>query len=84
MLENSATAAAPETLDTIQVIAVPFRRAAPKLTGHSYTRLRAAVREKRLTIRRDGKARIVEVDELRRYVRSLPTIGRAPEATAAA
>ena len=35
-----------------------------------------AIKDKELTARKDGKATLLEADELRRWVRSLPTIGR--------
>ena len=49
---------------------------AAESTGLSRTRLFGAVREGKLTVRKDGKSTIVELDELQRYVRSLPTRGR--------
>ena len=49
---------------------------AAESTGLSRTRLFGAVREEKLTVRKDGKSTIVELDELQRYVRSLPTRGR--------
>jgi len=52
---------------------------AAEATGLSRTRLFEAVREKKLTVRKDGKATIVEIDEMRRYIRSLPTKGRQLE-----
>ncbi|MDH2402024.1 helix-turn-helix domain-containing protein [Bradyrhizobium sp. SSUT18] len=50
-------------------------------TGRSRTRIYKAVRDKELTARKDGKATIFEASELRRWLRTLPAIGR--EATAA-
>jgi hypothetical protein len=44
-----------------------------KATGLSRTRIFQAIPEGKLISRKDGKARIVEIDEARRYVRSLPT-----------
>lgn len=71
-----------EPLDTVEAVAVPLERV-PLLTGLSRTRLFGAVKEGRLTIRKDGKSSIVELAEVRRYIRSLPTRGREPdEATA--
>jgi hypothetical protein len=41
-------------------------------TGLSRTRIFKAIRDNRLLARGDGKATIIEFDELARYVRSLP------------
>ncbi len=64
--------------ELVGVISVPIERS-PGLTGISRARIFEAVRDGQLTVRKNGKASIVEVDELRRYVRSLPTRGRQPE-----
>jgi hypothetical protein len=48
--------------------------------GRSRSRIFKGIKEKELTARKDGKATLLEVDELRRWVNSLPTIGRQPEA----
>lgn len=61
-------------------IAVPFKLA-PQITGHSLTRLRQAAHEGRLIVKVVGKSHIVEMSELRRYVRSLPYKGREPDKT---
>ena len=45
-------------------------------TWLSRTRLFDAARKERITFRKDGRSTIVEVDELRRCIRSLPTRGR--------
>jgi len=50
------------------------------LTGRSRTRIFKAIKEKELTARKDGKATLLEVEELRRWVRTFPTIGRQPVA----
>jgi excisionase family DNA binding protein len=47
-------------------------------TGLSRTRIYEAAREKRLTVRKDGRATVVEIEELRRYLSALPTRGRQP------
>jgi excisionase family DNA binding protein len=49
--------------------------------GVSRTRIFEAIREGSLTARKAGKQTIVELDELQRWIRSLPTRGRAPENT---
>jgi hypothetical protein len=45
-------------------------------TGRSRSRIFKAIKDKELTARKDGKATILEDNELRRWVRALPTIGR--------
>ena len=49
---------------------------AATVTGRSRSRIFKAIKDKELTARKDGKATLLEADELRRWVRSLPTIGR--------
>ncbi|SHN66581.1 helix-turn-helix domain-containing protein [Bradyrhizobium erythrophlei] len=49
-------------------------------TGRSRSRIFKAIKNEELTARKDGKATLLEVDELRRWVRSLPAIGRDPVA----
>jgi excisionase family DNA binding protein len=49
---------------------------AAAVTGRSRSRIFKAIKDKELTARKDGKATLLEADELRRWVRSLPTIGR--------
>jgi excisionase family DNA binding protein len=53
---------------------------AAAVTGRSRSRIFKAVKDKELTARKDGKATLLEDEELRRWVRSLPTIGRPPAA----
>ena len=48
-------------------------------TGFSRTRIYNAIRDQELTARKDGRATVIELAELQRWVRSLPTRGRAPE-----
>ena len=52
--------------------------------GVSRTRIFEAIRDGTLTARKIGKATIIEPDELQRWLRSLPTRGRIPEAPNAA
>jgi excisionase family DNA binding protein len=47
--------------------------------GVSRTRIFEAIRDGTLTARKAGKQTIIEVDELRRWVRSLPTRRRVPD-----
>jgi hypothetical protein len=49
---------------------------AAEITGRTRTRIFQAIKAKELCGRKDGKALIIEIDELRRWVRSLPTRGR--------
>ncbi len=49
---------------------------AAAVTGRSRSRIFKAIKEGELTARKDGRATLLESDELRRWVRSLPTIGR--------
>src|SRR5580704_4355116 len=51
---------------------------ASEMTDTSRTRIFQAIRDGELTARKAGKSTIIEVDELRRWVRSLPTRGRKP------
>jgi uncharacterized membrane-anchored protein len=53
-------------------------------TGFSRTRVFNAIRDGEMTARKDGKATVIETVELVRWVRSLPTRGRAPDAAIAA
>lgn len=45
-------------------------------TGRSRSRIYKALKAEELTARKDGKATLLEHEELCRWVRSLPTIGR--------
>jgi excisionase family DNA binding protein len=45
-------------------------------TGRTRTRIFKAIKDKELTARKDGRSTLIETDELARWVRSLPTIGR--------
>ena len=53
-------------------------------SGLSRTRIFQAIRDKKLTARKDGKATMIEAEELVRWIRSLPAHGRQPEAGHAA
>ena len=46
-------------------------------TGRSRSRIFKAIKDKELVARKDGRATLLEADELRRWVRSLPTITEA-------
>jgi excisionase family DNA binding protein len=49
---------------------------AAETTGVSRTRIFMAIRDEELTARKAGKSTVIEADELRRWLRSLPTKGR--------
>jgi excisionase family DNA binding protein len=51
--------------------------------GVSRTKIFEAIRDGALTARKSGKSTIIEPSELQRWVRSLPTRGRVPEAPSA-
>jgi excisionase family DNA binding protein len=53
-------------------------------TGFSRTRIYNAIKDEELTARKDGRATVIEISELRRWIQSLPTRGRQPEAERAA
>lgn len=57
---------------------------AAAVTGRSRSRIFKAIKAEELTARKDGGATIIEDEELRRWVRSLPTIGRRLDARQAA
>jgi hypothetical protein len=46
------------------------------MTDTSRTRIFQAIRDGELTVRKAGKSTIIEIDELRRWVRSLPVRSR--------
>ena len=52
-------------------------------TGRSRSRIFKAIKDEELTARKDGKATIIEVAELARWVSSLRTRGRQQESVAA-
>ena len=52
---------------------------AAQASGSTRTRIFGAIKNKELTARKDGKATLIEDDELRRWVKTFPTIGRTPE-----
>jgi 3-hydroxyacyl-CoA dehydrogenase len=57
---------------------------AAEATGFSRTRIFNAIRDGELVARKDGKATVIEIDEIVRWVRSLPTRGKPPEAVGTA
>jgi len=56
---------------------------AAESTGFSRTRIFQAIRVGELTARKDGKALVIETEELLRWLHSLPTRGRKPTAVVA-
>ena len=46
-------------------------------TGRSRSRIFKAIKDKELIARKDGRATLLEADELRRWIRSLPTTTEA-------
>jgi hypothetical protein len=56
-------------------IAYPIEEAA-EVAGVARTRMFEAIRTKKITARKAGRATIIEHDELVAYVRSLPTVGK--------
>jgi excisionase family DNA binding protein len=58
--------------------ATPERAA--ELTGLSRTRIFRALKNNELTARKDGsRTTVIEISELQRWIKSLPTRGRIPE-----
>jgi hypothetical protein len=50
------------------------------VSGRSRSRVFLAIKNGELSARKDGRATLIEADELRRWIRSLPAIGREPSA----
>jgi excisionase family DNA binding protein len=77
-------------MDTIQanVSSIPRLGLTPDeaaiSAGVNRTKIFAAIRDGELTARKSGKITIIEPSELQRWVRSLPTRGRAPDEPSAA
>jgi len=72
------------TVNSIQLVQTRLPRfaftpdEAAESTGFSKTRIFQAIRNGELTARKDGKATVIETDELLRWLGSLPTRGRQP------
>jgi hypothetical protein len=71
-----------QVIVAIEPIALPIE-SAPAAAGVTRTRIFEAVAKGELTARKAGKATILEVSELRRWIQSLPTRGRPAEHAAA-
>ena len=54
---------------------------AAEVSGLSRTRIFGAIKNKELAARKIGKVTIIDDDELRRWMKTFPTIGRAPDAS---
>ena len=64
--------------DGFFISATPERAA--ELTGTSRTRIFRAIKDKEITARKDGeRTTLIEASELARWLRSMPTRGRAPD-----
>jgi hypothetical protein len=84
MHDNSDAAnAAAHTIIALEPVALRIE-IVPQATGLARTRVFQAVANKELTARKHGKATIVEVAELRRWISTFPTRGRSPDKSAAA
>jgi excisionase family DNA binding protein len=59
-----------------QISYTPSQAAA--VTGRTRTRIFKAIKDQEIIARKDGKATLIEADELRRWVSSLPS--RQPQA----
>jgi hypothetical protein len=60
-----------EPVSTLAPIAIAIEEA-PRIVGVSRTRIFEAIRRSELSARKAGRSTIIEVDELRRWVNSLP------------
>jgi hypothetical protein len=60
------------------ILSVGIEDAPKVLGGVSRTRIFQAVQNKEITIRKNGRSSIVEIAELARWLKTLPTKGRHP------
>ena len=65
-----------------RVIAYPVDDV-PSVAGVTRTQVFEAIRGQELTARKCGRRTLIEADELRRWISTFPTKGRAPEPTSA-
>jgi hypothetical protein len=63
---------------TLPVLSVGIEDAPKVLGGVSRTRIFQAVQNNEITIRKNGRSSIVEIAELARWLKTLPTKGRHP------
>jgi hypothetical protein len=62
----------------VPILSVGIEDAPKVLGGVSRTRIFQAVQNKEITIRKNGRSSIVEIAELARWLKTLPTKGRHP------
>jgi hypothetical protein len=72
-----------EAAATLPVLSVGIEDAPKVLGGVSRTRIFQAVQNNEITIRKNGRSSIVEIAELARWLKTLPTKGKRPESAAA-
>ena len=65
-----------DTPTALPVLSVGTEDAPKVLGGISRTRIFQAVKNNELTVRKNGRSSIVEVAELERWLKTLPTKGR--------
>jgi hypothetical protein len=63
-----------DTINDLQPISYPIEQT-PAASGLTRTHIFGAIRAKKLKARKAGRRTIIERDELRRYVQSLPAAG---------
>jgi hypothetical protein len=76
--DSDAANSTARTVIALEPVALPIETV-PQATGLARTRVFEAVANNELTARKHGKATIVEVSELRRWISTFPTRGRKPE-----
>lgn len=64
----------------IPIISLTPQEAA-RCCGLSRTRIFQAIRKNEMTARKSGKSTVIEMEELKRWLHSLPTRGREPGVT---
>jgi hypothetical protein len=62
----------------VPILSVGIEDAPKVLGGVSRTRIFQAVQNREITIRKNGRSSIVEIAELARWLKTLPTKGRQP------
>jgi len=78
MQSNSKITLPSEAMIAFEPLALPIEHA-PQAAGVARTRIFQAIASNELTARKAGKATIIELTELRRWIQSLPTRGREPD-----
>jgi hypothetical protein len=72
-----------EAVAPLPVLSVGIEDAPKVLGGVSRSRIFRAVQNNEITIRKNGRTSIVEIAELARWLKTLPTKGKPPETAAA-